>query len=183
MKINLLLPLALVLALLPLSGSWAYHPGAQSQNAPLPVKKCFSGIELYRQLFVSRAAGLTLEEAQTDNGFTIRIIKFMADRNSVEFDEDIITQLDAKTVEVYELPDPQYLDPEWQSDWATAKFDACVAAIPPESMLPPELLEFMNPQEDTPDFMVPLEPEELLEPEESPTDQIQLQRMVPEKSI
>jgi hypothetical protein len=158
MKINLLL--ALVLALIPLSGAWAYHPGTGVQEgAPLPVQKCFRGIELYRQIFVARAAGLTIEEKRIENDFAIRVSKFIADANSMEFDENMTEDLEAKTVEVYELPDPQYLDPEWQSVWATEKFDTCVAEIPIELLIPPELLDFIKP----------------LEPEDD-----QLQRMIPD---
>ncbi len=165
MKINLLLPLALVLTLIPLSGAYAGHPSQSiEQMVPLPIKKCMSGIDLYRQLFVGRAAGLTLEESRIDNDFTLRVLKFIAETNSIEFDEDIPATLDTFTVEVYGLPDPQYLDTEWQSNWATAKFDECVAQIPMELLVPPELLEFMDPPE--------------LE-----SDQFQLQRMIPENSI
>jgi hypothetical protein len=162
MKINILL--TLVLALIPLSGAWAYHPQGTEQMAPMPVQKCFRGIELYRQIFIARAAGLTLEEKRIENDFAIRVSKFIADANSMEFDEHMTEDLDAKSVEVYELPDPQYLDAEWQSDWATEKFDTCVAQIPRELLVPPELLEFME----------PLAPE-FLEPEDN-----QLQRMIPE---
>ena len=166
MKINLLLPLALMLALVPLSGIQARHQFQGADAVPLPVKECFNGIELYRQMFISRAAGMTLEETQLDNEFTIRVLKYVADNSPLEYEERIAIDLDAKTVEVYKLPDPQYLDPDWQATWATVRFDECIAAIPSELIGPPKPLDY-----------------EKLEPLEPLEDQFQLQRMIPEISI
>ena len=131
--------LFLCLALLFSTGAQAYHPGTVEQDVPLPVKKCFTGIELYRQIFIGRAAGLTLDEALLDNSFAIRVLKYIAETNGKDYEDMMMGfDIDAKTVEVYELSEPHWRDHEWQADWATVKFDECIAAIPKESVEPPK---------------------------------------------
>ena len=131
--------LFLCLALLFSTGAQAYHPGTQTQDVPLPIKKCFTGIELYRQIFIGRAAGLTLDEALLDNSFAIRVLKYIAETNGNVYEDMMMGfDIDAKTIEVYDLPDPDWKNHDWQADWATVKFDACIAAIPKDTIEPPE---------------------------------------------
>jgi len=130
MKINLLLPLALLLAIIPLSGAQATHGGTGASDAPLPIQACFMEIQRYSELFLSRSAGLTLEESLSYNDMAVRILRYQTDQLGIGIDEDAVAEVHAMTIETYGLREDVFFDIDWQIAWATLKFDECVAAIP-----------------------------------------------------
>ncbi len=135
MKINLLLPTALILMLVPFSGAYSSHQETiGAADAPMPVQECFAAIQKYRELFLTRAAGMTLEETQMYNDFSFRVIKYISLQNGMAVDEELMADTEAKTLETYALPADKFFDIDWQIKWATEKFDSCIAAIPKEQL-------------------------------------------------
>ena len=107
--------------------------------APPPhVQKCMQDMQLYRQFFLFRGGGLTIEESRISNGFSVRIAKFVSGESKRPLDPDIAEKLDAMLVEVYDLPEEDFNNPVFQRGWGSLKMSTCVDENSPEPTPEPE---------------------------------------------
>lgn len=120
---------ALVVAIL-----LAVSTQAQAQmQLPMPphVRACFEKMALYKQYFIYRGAGLTIEEVRVTNDFSLRVVEFLAKENSREVPPGSKEDLEAMAVEVYGLADEKFWDSDFQEEWGHTKMNECIESSAP----------------------------------------------------
>lgn len=140
MKVNSLRWTALLAAiLLPFSVFGQQEP--QFRMAPIPpphVQKCMQDMQLYRQFFLFRGGGLSIEEARISNGFAMRITEFVSRESKIPLEPSLAERLDSMLVEVYDLSEADFNNPTFQRGWGSLKMSACMETnAPPQQFLPP----------------------------------------------
>jgi hypothetical protein len=100
---------------------------AQTMPMPPHVQKCFEEMNLYKQYFIYRGAGLSFDEIRITNDFSIRVIRFLATKNdSVEVPPGIEEKLETMATEVYGLAEEDFMDPAFQQRWEFTKMNECI---------------------------------------------------------
>ena len=140
MKVNSLRCTALIAAIL-LPFSVFGQQGPQFRMAPMPpphVQKCMQDMQLYRQFFLFRGGGLSIEESRISNGFAMRVTKFVSKESNIPLDPGLAEKLDSMLVEVYDLSEADFNNPTFQRGWGSLKMSACMEAnAPPQQFSPP----------------------------------------------
>ncbi len=140
MKINPIYWVILVSTMLLGTSAHAEHDASGAEAVLMPIQKCFTTIQAYRELSIFRKAGLTLEEVEFENELSIRVLKYLSSvtPDMPPYDEAVGQELRDMTVEIYAIPEEDFVSDDFLSDWATVKFDECVSKIDLELLQPPE---------------------------------------------
>lgn len=141
MKVNLLSWAALFAVVL-FPFSVLGQQGPQLRMVPLApppyVQKCMQDMQLYRQFFIFRGSGLTIEEGRVSNGFSMRMAEFISRESKKPLEPGLAEKLDSMLVTVYDLAEEDFNNPTFQRGWGSLKMSTCVDENSPEPTPEPE---------------------------------------------
>ena len=102
-------------------------------STPPPyVLECMRDMELYRQFFIFRGSGLTIEEGRVSNGFSMRMAEFISRESKKPLEPGLAEKLDFMLAEVYDLAEDDFNNPTFQRGWGSLKMSTCVDENAPE---------------------------------------------------
>lgn len=117
-------------------------PAQAQRMAPEPppfMQACFAQMATARQMFVFRAAGLTVEDVHTSITSSVKVLRYLATLGT-ETTRDI-TELEesyhAMAEDIFNLSKEDFDNPVFQRAWGKANMEACMKKLAPKNPTAP----------------------------------------------